>query len=121
MKLRIRGNSVRIRVTQSELRQIAEAGAAEDRVRFSSTAQLTYKVRVEPDGAPRVEYGDGELCVWLPQAAVERWLAPDEVSIRGEQAIGGDETLTILVEKDFECLAPREGEDDSDLFPNPAC
>jgi hypothetical protein len=27
--------------------------------------------------------------------------------------------LRILVEKDFACLAPREGEDESDMFPNP--
>ena len=26
---------------------------------------------------------------------------------------------TILVEKDFQCLAPREGEDESDMFPHP--
>jgi hypothetical protein len=27
--------------------------------------------------------------------------------------------LKILVEKDFACLAPREGEDESDMFPHP--
>ncbi|MGH8167708.1 MAG: DUF7009 family protein [Woeseiaceae bacterium] len=36
----------------------------------------------------------------------------------GAQPLDGDE-LSILVEKDFACLAPREGEDDSDKFPNP--
>src|SRR5690606_41469691 len=60
------------------------------------------------------------LTVTLPKATVERWTRPDEVSIRGEQPIGGGETLKILVEKDFECLTPREGEDQPDLFPNPA-
>jgi hypothetical protein len=27
--------------------------------------------------------------------------------------------LGILVEKDFACLAPREGEDESDMYPHP--
>lgn len=119
MKLRIRGNSVRIRVSQTELRQIAEEGLAEDSIRFSPTAGLVYRVRVVQDGAVAAELADGSLTITLPQAVVERWSEPDEVTIRGEQSIGGGETLKILVEKDFQCLAPREDEDEGDLFPNP--
>lgn len=120
MKLRIRGNSVRIRVSQSELKRIAEEGLAEDAVRFAPDVGLVYRVRVVTDGRVSAELEDGVLTVTLPKATVERWTRPDEVSIRGEQPIGDGETLKILVEKDFECLTPREGEDQSDLFPNPA-
>src|SRR5690606_37083677 len=120
MKLRIRGNSVRIRVSRSELERIAEEGLAEDAVRFAPDVGLVYRVRVVTDGRVSAELEDGVLTVTLPKATVERWTRPDEVSIRGEQPIGGGETLKILVEKDFECLTPREGEDQSDLFPNPA-
>lgn len=120
MKLRIRGNSVRIRVSQSELKRVAEEGLAEDAVRFAPDVGLVYRVRVAADGRISAELEDGVLTVTLPKAAVERWTRPDEVSIRGEQPIGDGETLKILVEKDFECLTPREGEDQSDLFPNPA-
>jgi len=28
--------------------------------------------------------------------------------------------LALLIEKDFQCLAPRDGEQDLDTFPNPA-
>lgn len=110
---------MRIRVSRGELNQIAEAGFAEDAVHFSADSALRYRVTVAPDGEPAARFGADELSVVLPRAAVERWLAPEEVSIRGEQPIGGGESLKILVEKDFECLTPREGEDDSDLFPNP--
>ncbi|HEX6993163.1 MAG TPA: hypothetical protein VF339_03365 [Gammaproteobacteria bacterium] len=120
MKLRIRGNSVRIRLSQTELTQLAEEGVAEDRVRFSAEASLAYRVRVAPAGSVRAELGADGLTVTLPKATLERWLAPDEVSIRAEQPIDGRDALKILVEKDFACLVPREGEDDSDLFPNPA-
>jgi len=44
---------------------------------------------------------------------------PDEVSLQAEQPLGDGENLKLLVEKDFRCLSPREGEDDADLFPNP--
>ena len=36
MKLRIRGNSLRLRVSKTELARIAESGKAEDTARFSS-------------------------------------------------------------------------------------
>lgn len=121
MKLRIRGNSVRIRLTQSELGQLAQGGIAEDCVRFSPNAQLRYRVQVEPSGAVGADLDGDRLAVRVPRDELERWLAPEEVSIRGEQAIGEGETLKILVEKDFVCLTPREGEEDaSDLFPNPS-
>lgn len=119
MKLRIRGNSVRIRVSQSELRQITEEGLVEDSVRFSPTAGLVYRVRVVEEGPVAAELGNGAVTVTLPKAVVDRWSQPDEVTIRGEQRIGDGETLRILVEKDFQCLAPREDEDEGDLFPNP--
>ena len=62
----------------------------------------------------------GVIRVSVPQSAVERWQRTDEVTISGELALGGSETLKILIEKDFECLNPRPGDEDADTFPNPA-
>lgn len=120
MKIRIRGNSVRIRVSQTELEHLAEHGVAEDRIRFGPGAELAYRVCVVPNGEVRAALADGAITVEVPRAAVESWLDPSEVSIRGEQPIGAGDALKILVEKDFACLAPREDEDQADLFPNPA-
>ena len=120
MKLRIRGNSVRIRVSQTALMTLAEHGVAEDRVRFTPTAELIYRVRVAPAGKVRAELDASGVTVTLPKAVLDRWLRPDEVSIRADQAIDDHEILKILVEKDFACLVPREDEDQTDLFPNPS-
>ena len=119
MKLRIRGNSIRLRVSKSELEQIAEHGHAEDRVQFAPNAVLRYRIETHGADTVAVRFSGSEVAVSLPQGVVRGWLAPDQVSIVGEQDVGGPETLKILVEKDFECLAPRSGEDDSDLFVNP--
>jgi hypothetical protein len=119
MKLRIRGNTVRLRVSKAELATIAATGAAEDAIRFAGDAGMRYGVQVKPAGGVAAEFGDNVLRVLVPKASVDVWLKPDEVSIEGEQAIGNGEVLRILVEKDYTCLAPRSGEDDSDLFANP--
>ena len=117
MKLRIRGNSVRIRVSQSELAQIAEQGFAEDAVEFSPGVKLSYRVEVTPAGPIRATYDERGVQIVLPSDAVQRWTEPNEVSIQSEQSLGDGKQLTILVEKDFACLSPREGEDEPIHFP----
>lgn len=119
MKLRIRGNSIRLRVSKSELDAIAQLGRTEDAVQFAPNAVLRYRIEATNDAFVTARFSASEVAVGIPRAAVQAWLAPDQVSIVGEQEVGGGEQLAILVEKDFECLAPRSGEDDSDLFANP--
>lgn len=119
MKLRIRGNSIRLRVSKSELSQIATSGAAEDAVRFAAGAVLRYGIEVTPAGPVSARLADGFVRVTVPKSSVDLWMQPEEVSIEGQQALGNGEFLRILVEKDYTCLAPRSGEDDSDLFANP--
>jgi len=120
MKLRIRGDSIRIRVSQVELHEIAEHGRVRDTIHFGDGVGLSYAL--ESDSAARTlraSYAADVISVVLPAATVRRWADSNQVSIEGEQALDGGETLRILVEKDFACLQPRPGEDDSNLFPNP--
>ncbi|MBN1237335.1 MAG: hypothetical protein JXB36_02485 [Gammaproteobacteria bacterium] len=110
---------MRLRLSRTELERLAETGATEDRARFGAGAQLIYRVSVRPEGDLRATFTGDTVSVALPQPLLQRWLEPDQVSLRAEQPLESGERLTILVEKDFACLAPRPDEDDSDLFPNP--
>ena len=119
MKLRIRGNSVRLRVSSTELDRIARHGAAEDSIRFGPGSEWRYGIEVKAAGDVAAQFAANSLRVVLPKAHVDRWLDDREVAIEGQQPIGDGEMLRILVEKDYTCLAPGTGEDDSDLFVNP--
>ena len=55
----------------------------------------------------------------LPETSVLAWAMTEQVSIRGEQPLVEGEKLAILIEKNFACLAPREGEDESDMYLHP--
>ena len=63
---------------------------------------------------------DGTLIdVSIPHSTAQRWATDNaEVSIRAQSAIDQG-VLEFLIEKDFECLDPREGEDQSSRFVNP--
>lgn len=120
MKLRIKGNSLRLRVSPTELERIAAQGWVEDSVRFAADTALSYRLEVGAGGGLAAALEAGRIRVTVPRAAVERWRRDDEVAIGGEQALPDGETLNILIEKDFECLKPRPGDADADTFPNPA-
>lgn len=100
MKLRIRGNSIRLQLSKTELAKLAEKGKVEDTVRFSSEQSLRYGIEVRPTGAVTAAYGDGALIVTLPKARLDLWLRPGEVSVEGSQPIGGGKVLQIVLETD---------------------
>jgi len=112
MKLRIRGNSLCLRVSKTELAKIADTGKAEDVVRFSSDQSLLYGIEVRATGAVTATFAGSSILVALPKARLDLWLRPDEVSVEGSQPIGGGKVLQIVLEKDDASLLRRTGTDD---------
>jgi hypothetical protein len=111
---------LRLRVSKSELATVQKRGSVQDAIRFGPRARLVYRLEVAGDDRFGAELTGASIIVRAPRAAVAKWGRDEEVSMRGKQRIGGGKTLAILVEKDFECLKPRAGEDATDLFVNPA-
>jgi Family of unknown function (DUF7009) len=118
MKLRVRGNSIRLRLSQADLASLLASGAVEERLAFPSGQSLSYRLESGAESAA-AELSDRGIVVRFPAEALRRWAQPDKVSLQAEQPLGGGDSLQLLVEKDFKCLNPREAEDDADLFPNP--
>ncbi len=123
MKLRIRGNSIRLRLGASEITRLSMEGRVSESTQFASTpgSQLTYVVAISPEVKDiTAGFCDGILALKVPESMGREWLDSSLVSLRGEQKVGDGTTLSILLEKDFRCLDPRPGEDESDAYPNPA-
>jgi Family of unknown function (DUF7009) len=121
MKLRIRGNTLRLRLTRPEVEGLAKDGRVEDSIAFGPDpgARLTYAIVVREAPSIRAEWSDRAITVVLPPAVASGWTGSEEVGIEQEQPIGGSKTLRVTVEKDFACLTQRPGEDDGDAYPNP--
>lgn len=117
MKLRIQGDSVRLRLTQTEVLQFAETGSVEDEMRVGPDAALAYGLRAADLDRLAVEMDGSALTVLVPRDWVGPWAEGDGVGFDGEQNVGDGRTLAILVEKDFECLHKRP--DEPDAFPHP--
>ena len=120
MKLRIRDNSIRLRLTQSEVDTVNTVGLVGASVQFSGGARLVCCIESSPACVdPAARFQGDELLVRIPESTVMRWATTEQVSISADQALDDGGFLKILVEKDFACLAPREGEDESDMHPHP--
>ena len=122
MKIRISGDSVRLRLKRGEVDRIASGQSIEEQTHFAGS-MLTYRLEVRTDGQFSASLADNRIVVCLPGEKVVNWARTDEVSIYSELATTDTDTLSILVEKDFTCLTPghhRDCKDDEDTFPHPA-
>lgn len=120
MKLRVLGNSIRLRVAKKELEQLAATGEVADAIQFGLDQRLVYRLCAGSGPEPTATLADGLITVTVAAEDIRELAGTDRVSIAGEQSLGDAGSLKILVEKDFECLVPRPGEDPRDLFDNPA-
>ena len=122
MKLRIRGDGMRLRLKRGEVDQLAAGTSVVEETHFPD-AVLTYRLDVTESSTISATFDNGSLVVSLPRSKVLDWAGTDEVSLYAEQEISKSYSLSLLIEKDFKCLEPghhRDCEDDEDTFPHPA-
>lgn len=117
MKLRLQGDSLRLRLTQPEVARLAATGAVVDAVHVAPGAALTYGLRAADVDALAAAFDGATLTVLVPTAWVGPWADGDEVGFEGTVEAGDGRSLALLVEKDFACLHRRA--DEADAFPNP--
>ena len=120
MKLRVLDNSIRLRLTQSEVQKVSTDGLVRGRARLAGSNSFEYVLESSPATVrPEAHISNNVLTVRIPKLDIRHWADSDKISIDSEQVLDDGERLRILVEKDFHCLAPRTGEDESDMFPHP--
>ncbi|UXX77981.1 hypothetical protein N7E81_11480 [Reichenbachiella carrageenanivorans] len=115
MKIRINGNFVRLRLSQSEVTQFGETGQVGDAIQFGQRS-LTYRLASNNDAEVSVNFDGENITVSVPKALADDWIQTELVGFENAD----QSNVRILVEKDFQCLHKRSGEDESDNFPNPA-
>jgi hypothetical protein len=123
MKLRLKGNSIRVRLDRRDIERLIDEGRVDDGVRFGPGLAFSYAVEAGPTprGRPTAYYTVGCLTIRIdPDDAVE-WLAGDRVGFDHEQPVDGG-VLRVLLEKDFACIDRPTGEEADDVyaFPNPS-
>jgi len=120
MKLRLLDDSIRLRLSRSEVTAAHERGVVESRTRFADGSAFTYVLEAAKSakGASAL-YASDRMVVKIPAREISAWANDDDaVSLRAEVRLPDGAVLKLLVEKDFKCVSPRGDEDQSDLFQN---
>lgn len=120
MKLRVLDNSIRLRLTRTEVDSVRRDGLVRGRVAFTGSHAFEYILESSPATVnPEAHISNNVLTVRVPESDIETWATSEQVSIKSNQLLDHGAHLVILVEKDFACLTPREGENETDMFPHP--
>ena len=113
MKLRFHSNSLRLRLSRSDIARLADTGVVEEIVTFAPEEILAYSIEFGVGDEIAASFENGRIRIVLPASLAKRWASSDETGLEGSSG-----SLRVLIEKDFECLH-RDSAEDADSFPNP--
>jgi hypothetical protein len=120
MKLRIKGNSLRLRVTPSEMMRLLETGRIEETIHFApdKNACLTYALEHAAEASSLgLRYSPQEIAIVVSSREVHRWAGVQDVGLYAKVRTSHG-PLELAVEKDFACLDKNDAEN-ADTFPHP--
>lgn len=116
MKLRIKGNAIRLRLTQNEVKRVAAGEPIRESLQLTDGYVLHYELTHGNEHRLMAHFDNAALSIKAPVNALSVWAHGDAVAVECDTDVTGP---SILIEKDFACLTPRPGDDDEDTFPHP--
>lgn len=122
MKLRMKGNSLRLRVTRSDLEKLRNNARVEETTWLGPDQQSRLTYALEHNAQVRstaLRFTPPVISAVIPTAEFERWVgSDDQVGIYATIDLGPRGSLELIIEKDFACLHGTDAEN-QDAFPNP--
>ncbi len=122
MKIRIKGPSVRMRLSRTEVATLVHEGRVVDETPFGNRT-FRYELQKAATGdALTATFTDDTITMYVPHHLVHNWDNNALVTIDAHMPIGKDESLYLLLEKDFQCLdKTTEDQSDNYISPNQTC
>lgn len=118
MKIRIKGNSIRLRLTKTDVLNLKKNGIVEENTVLGTEELFKYALIVDETASGiSAKLMDNKITVSLSKKEADVLINTDEITVQGNQNNGVDKGLFILVEKDLQCL-DTTSEDQSDMYKN---
>jgi len=118
MKIRIRGNSVRLRLTKTEVEGLAKTGSFSEKIVFPNNTLVYTITAKEAINTMEASYRENTITIYIPKKDCLEWPTNSIIGHKHTLKIDALNSLSILVEKDFVCM-DETVEDQSDNYPNP--
>lgn len=107
MKLRIQGNSLRVRVTEAEVAKFRETGHLEEAIIFGPTKKETLNyllIKSYENTEVTASFSENNITIWVPAAIATDWVNSEHNGFEARLPNGTEKGLRILVEKDLDCI-----------------
>ena len=116
MKLRCVKDSIRLRLSKSDTRNLLEKGQLWESLEIGPGNLFSFGLCLDPEASQiEVSFKEGKLHVSIPFEQGESWINSQEVGIQNIPAAEKGQPTAILIEKDFPCKT-RTDEDKGDRF-----
>lgn len=118
MKLRIKANSVRIRLTKTEVSKLTNEGYLQETTVLPGQS-FVYALKSDENVTTlTIVFEDNLLTMIVPKSFTTNWYNNDIVGLDAWIQVNENKKLYLLLEKDFVCL-DETTEDQSDNYENP--
>lgn len=119
MKIRIKGNSIRYRLTKTDIKNFGTSGFIEEKTEFLNGPSFFYRLEKKEDITNiEASFSNNRMTIFVSGKIAEEWIITDIIAFDNKMNIGNGKELFLLIEKDFACL-DYTLEDQSDNYPNP--
>lgn len=118
MKIRIKGNFIRYRLTRPEVENFGKTGYIEEKTDFGGSSLIYCLQQSSTLDHLSATFHGNKISVYMPENWKEEWINTERVGFETYLENPGSGGLSILIEKDFQCL-DTVAEDQSDNYPNP--
>ena len=117
MKIRIKENSIRFRLSRSEVDKFAKETKLEETTSFINTS-LKYAIEIFSGEVMHADFSGSKITMYIPGELANKWVTTDMVGIDFNMPLDENNHLYLLIEKDFKCR-DMDPEGQSDYFTNP--
>ncbi len=119
MKLRISGNSIRLRLNQGDVNLLIADGEVIEKLNFPNPSHaFEYRLSVlKSSDVTHVLFDDQKMIFEIPQLEINNWANSNQEGIYKTINIENNEELNLQIEKDYKCL--HKENETTDTFPNP--
>jgi hypothetical protein len=118
MKIRIKDNTIRLRLTKTDVSQLKENGLITCKTVITPEQVFQYTLKVDATiQSFSASFESNTMTISLSESQAHILTDTDDITIKGSQKNGEDGDLFILIEKDLQCLDESD-EDQSDMYEN---
>jgi hypothetical protein len=118
MKIRIKGNSIRYRLTRTEVEIFSQEGYYSEETVFNNNVFKYALKAISGINNLTADFDNQTITMYLPVSDCKSWANNNQVGFQHNMILENAQTLSLLLEKDFTCLEER-AEDETDNYPNP--